>query len=1128
MNSYKDLTRKSRKKINKRSKKGQGCFYSSHNYNRSTGFQSNSIGFSEYVLHSSNARSYNTRLNTNRTNLGYLKPRLKHISSQSIGREKEYSAIGCYEEYTLRRIRNTSDMIKQQLMSPENLTITREKETNMPSDNISLKVRSKQNRLSGETSKFSDNKEYSQTKVRRKPSKSCEEVARFQLKEKRKNELREKFKKDNISKQNSNEIYNVKEISDKIIQHISKMNNARLVDFLNSGNSRYEEAFSYICKEKSFELTKALRDLSRQQEPAACEIVNAIIPDFSIKIEELPIDIIRELSSTFDELHRNIDDSSLSGESLHLFEKHNLLQKNDNSLKYMQTDCVEKNITKNPNTSNETFFEQIKAIKQEELPKNLITFGAAEQIVIIDSDDESLPLNQDNSQSPDNIEERLESSEVIEVDLDSSSEQMSISTKICDTLPNIAPFSSINNGNVHSNFEHSSNIETEEPVFAPPEIDESSIDAINSNTNSPQVDDGFSEIINNDLGTTDSSLLESQFENNEMESSIQLEKIDLNTQPKVGSVWVSKNIFITTDILEKADEFCDASQVESSHTEDSDAIFKNFSTSLGETTFPSVEAKNMEDIDENLDSIKRPELSLDISHRSDSPSCIVETAGAKDNSLLNIASPLSSTTHGNSQHVIDTSNKNNNSENSSENISENSNKKKSETIKKAAIARSDKSYDMTNKDIPNVPQLSIQSDLTSNNSITDSVTVNNSENEFLSLTIKNFNKPKNLHDAINFMNVIDQKIEILTKLRRELFIELGEIVNRSENKVSECVKRKLNDSDNAATIKNKCIKTGKSSDKREQIEVKKPSKIKPFSNLKFIDEVVLFCKILYDKSEMIVGTDKGNIQYYNILYGKHPFMVVNIGESAISFLEYVKIYDGNFVCTGNTTELELKILKYKKRVIEQKIYLEDSIQAVVNEWGYFFIGGRRGYLTTYDWKSNKIVFEDRISEMKIKDLKATREGPRKILVILFEDPDGVAHVHVRDAMTALHIRTIVHLANVSCMDLRYSTLYLVRDGEIVVYNCCDGLFVAKEETNKSFSLMKFKGNLLLLGNSDGIYAFNMRTNKYLNCLQNNIHVSTLNFFNHQILCTTWEKKIELLDVAINFKGIMQTSNRFQL
>lgn len=113
--------------------------------------------------------------------------------------------------------------------------------------------------------------------------------------------------------------------------------------------------------------------------------------------------------------------------------------------------------------------------------------------------------------------------------------------------------------------------------------------------------------------------------------------------------------------------------------------------------------------------------------------------------------------------------------------------------------------------------------------------------------------------------------------------------------------------------------------------------------------LILF-QILYDKSEMIVGTDKGNIQYYNILYGKHPFMVVNIGESAISFLEYVKIYDGNFVCTGNTTELELKILKYKKRVIEQKIYLEDSIQAVVNEWGYFFIGGRRGYLTTYDWK----------------------------------------------------------------------------------------------------------------------------------------------------------------------------------
>lgn len=103
------------------------------------------------------------------------------------------------------------------------------------------------------------------------------------------------------------------------------------------------------------------------------------------------------------------------------------------------------------------------------------------------------------------------------------------------------------------------------------------------------------------------------------------------------------------------------------------------------------------------------------------------------------------------------------------------------------------------------------------------------------------------------------------------------------------------------------------------------------------------------------------------------------------------------------------------------------------------------------FQSNKIVFEDRISEMKIKDLKATREGPRKILVILFEDPDGVAHVHVRDAMTALHIRTIVHLENVSCMDLRYSTLYLVRDGEIVVYNCCVSIYLVKRYTFEGFS-----------------------------------------------------------------------------
>lgn len=88
------------------------------------------------------------------------------------------------------------------------------------------------------------------------------------------------------------------------------------------------------------------------------------------------------------------------------------------------------------------------------------------------------------------------------------------------------------------------------------------------------------------------------------------------------------------------------------------------------------------------------------------------------------------------------------------------------------------------------------------------------------------------------------------------------------------------------------------------------------------------------------------------------------------------------------------------------------------------------------FQKDKIQFEDRIFSSGIKDLKTAKEGPRKVLVILFEDPDGKAHIHVKDAMTALHIRTIVNVQNVSCMHLRHSSLYLVRNGEINTYNYC--------------------------------------------------------------------------------------------
>lgn len=111
---------------------------------------------------------------------------------------------------------------------------------------------------------------------------------------------------------------------------------------------------------------------------------------------------------------------------------------------------------------------------------------------------------------------------------------------------------------------------------------------------------------------------------------------------------------------------------------------------------------------------------------------------------------------------------------------------------------------------------------------------------------------------------------------------------------------------------------------------------------------------MHDRDEVILGTNNGKIQYHNF-YERKPHMTVNIGNSAISFLECVEINEKNYVCTGVTSELEFKILNYKKRFIKHRIQLEDSIQALTADWGYFFIGGKRGYLTRYAWKVNRIL-----------------------------------------------------------------------------------------------------------------------------------------------------------------------------
>ncbi|XP_044265986.1 uncharacterized protein MAL13P1.304 [Tribolium madens] len=172
------------------------------------------------------------------------------------------------EEYTQKKIQETSDMIKKQLMMPpeaeEIVNVEQNKEL-PPQDTTECKA-------------TENDKNFSKNESEKSVAKSKKVTH-----------------------------YNVEEIHNKIITHISNLNHGKKMNLICSTSSGYDIAIQQIQKQKRLELSKVLRDMCTSQAVESSEVINAIIPDIGIKIEDLPLEVIQELSSTLD---LNFDDSS--------------------------------------------------------------------------------------------------------------------------------------------------------------------------------------------------------------------------------------------------------------------------------------------------------------------------------------------------------------------------------------------------------------------------------------------------------------------------------------------------------------------------------------------------------------------------------------------------------------------------------------------------------------------------------------------------------------------------------------------------------------------------------------------------------------------------------------------------
>ncbi|XP_063905425.1 uncharacterized protein LOC135124351 [Zophobas morio] len=168
------------------------------------------------------------------------------------------------EEYTMKKIQETSDMIKKRLMMPEDDVVDAPK-TPPVSDEQPVETDTKSSKNESEKAAAKTNKKAIQ--------------------------------------------YNVGEIHQKIITHITNLSHGKKMNLICANSSGYDVAIQQIHKQKRLELSKVLRDMCSNQTVESSEVINAIIPDIGIKIEDLPLEVIQELSST---LNLNFDDASCS------------------------------------------------------------------------------------------------------------------------------------------------------------------------------------------------------------------------------------------------------------------------------------------------------------------------------------------------------------------------------------------------------------------------------------------------------------------------------------------------------------------------------------------------------------------------------------------------------------------------------------------------------------------------------------------------------------------------------------------------------------------------------------------------------------------------------------------------
>ncbi|XP_057659377.1 uncharacterized protein LOC130895839 [Diorhabda carinulata] len=183
--------------------------------------------------------------------------------------------------------------------------------------------------------------------------------------------------------------FNVNEIHNKIMNHISNLSDGRKKIFISTGTPGYDEAIDQILKQRRLEISRALRNVVNETSEVTESMhwINSIIPDIGIKIEDLPKEILEELQSSFSnqedlQLYPASLDTNLPNDIIKMEEKDSLVEITTNDLIPSDT------LRENQSDVDENVQFQDKTVKMEDDDDNAVIIQDDNIETIIIDDEE--------------------------------------------------------------------------------------------------------------------------------------------------------------------------------------------------------------------------------------------------------------------------------------------------------------------------------------------------------------------------------------------------------------------------------------------------------------------------------------------------------------------------------------------------------------------------------------------------------------------------------------------------------------------------------------------------------------------------------------------------------------------